>query len=121
MRPPHALDAPQLSFDLADEVSRLRGGLPYREGDRNGKTLVKSDTFRLVLVVLEAGATFDEDDPRGDVSLLVREGQVVLHVEAAQADLHAGDITAVTAGHRWSAVAVQASVVLLHFCWPSQP
>lgn len=118
IRQSHVLAAPLLCFDFAAEVEQLQAERPYREHDRNAKTLVKSDAFRLVLVALKAGARFDEDDPRGYVSLLVRQGHVSLHVGDESTEVGTGQIAAVGAGHPWWAVAAEDSIVVLHFSWP---
>ena len=118
IRESHVLAAPLLCFDFAEELERLKAERPYRERDRNAKTLVKSEAFRLVLVALRAGARFDEDDPRGHVSVLVREGHVSLHVGDESTEVGTGQIAAISAGHPWWALAAADSVVVLHFSWP---
>lgn len=107
-----------MTFDLADEVRRLREEPPYRDGTRNAKTLFKVDGLRLMLVVFRPGVTFDEDVQRGPISFDVREGRIGLTVGATTVDLHAGDVATVTAGQPWSAVSHETSVVLLHLAWP---
>ena len=118
LRETHVLAAPLQCFDFAEETEGLRRERPYQEHDRNAKTLVKSDAFRVVLVVLKAGARFDEDDPRGHVSMLVRQGGVSLAVGDERTKVGTGQIAAISAGHARSAVADQESVVVLHFSWP---
>lgn len=112
------LAAPLLCFDFAEELEGLKAERPYREQDRNAKTLVKSKAFRLVLVALKVGARFEEDDPRGYVSLLVRQGHVSLHVGDESTEVGTGQIAAIATGHRWWAIATEESVVVLHFSWP---
>lgn len=119
-RATHVLAAPLLCFDLADELAELRAERPYLEGDRNAKTLVKADAFRLVLVALRAGAAFDEGDPRGYVSVLVREGRVALRVGDESTEVGPGQVSAIEAGHPWSAVAQEDSLVVLHLSWPPE-
>jgi quercetin dioxygenase-like cupin family protein len=118
VRESHDLSAPLLCFDFAEEIEGLRRERQYLEHDRNAKTLVKTDAFRIVLVVLKAGARFDEDDPRGHVSALVRSGRVSFHVGDESTEVGTGQIAAVAAGHRWRALAAEDSVVVLHFSWP---
>ncbi|HEX9045322.1 MAG TPA: hypothetical protein VF802_09875, partial [Candidatus Limnocylindrales bacterium] len=74
--------------------------------------------FRVVLVVLKAGAAFDEDDPRGHVSMLVREGELSLEVGPDRATVGPGQIAAIDQGHPWRARAERDSVAILHFSWP---
>lgn len=119
VRKAHVLAAPLQCFDFAEEIAALRRERPYVEQDRNAKTLVKSDAFRIVLAVLKAGARFDEDDPRGHVSMVVREGRVALEVgDGHRTEVGPAQIAAIGAGHRWRALAQEESVVVLHFSWP---
>ncbi len=120
-RAAHLLDAPLLCFDLDDELTQLRAERPYVDGDRNAKTLVKAAAFRLVLVALKAGARFDEDDPRGEVSVLVRRGRVSLQVGGESTDVGPGQVAAIQAGNHWSAVAAEDSLVILTINWPPEP
>ena len=118
LRGAHVLAAPLQCFDFAEETDGLRRERPYQEHDRNAKTLVKSDAFRVVLVALRAGARFDEDDQRGHVSMLVLEGRVSLEVGHERTEVGPGQIAAIGAGHPWTALADEESVVVLHFSWP---
>ncbi len=118
VREAHVLAAPLLRFDFAEEIAALRRERPYVEQDRNAKTLVKSDAFRIVLAVLKAGARFDEDDPRGHVSMLVREGRVSLEAGDERTEVGPAQIAAIGAGSRWRALAEEDSVIVFHFSWP---
>ncbi len=114
----HVIAAPLLAFDLAEEQTRLRQEQPYVDGDRNAKTLVKSGRYRMVLATPKAGARFDEADPEGYVSLLVQQGRVAVEVEGQTSTLRPGHVAAIGAGHRWSATALDDSIVLMNFSWP---
>ncbi|HEU4674268.1 MAG TPA: hypothetical protein VFS32_15350 [Candidatus Limnocylindrales bacterium] len=118
VRPEHRLAGPLLTFHLGDEFARLRAEAPYGEHRRNAKTLVKSDSFRIVAVALQAGVRFDEDDPRGHVGLVVHEGAVTLRVGDREERLAAGGLAAVEPGNPWWAVADEDSLLLLHLGWP---
>jgi quercetin dioxygenase-like cupin family protein len=118
IRGAHVLAAPLQCFDFAEEIEALRRERPYVEQDRNAKTLVKSDAFRIVIAVLKAGARFDEDKPRGHVSILVRQGRVSLEVDDERTQVGTAQIAAIGAGHRWRAVAEEESVLVFHFSWP---
>ncbi len=117
----HVIEAPLLRFDLDEETAELRREPSYAAGDRNAKTLVKSGHYRLVLVALKAGGSFDEDDPRGYVSLLVREGRLSVAVGDGRLDVGKGQVAAIDTGNRFSAVALEDTVVLMNFSWPPQP
>jgi quercetin dioxygenase-like cupin family protein len=119
VRPEHTLAGPLLTFDLREEFARLRAETPYIEHQRNAKTLVKSDAFRLVAVALRAGVRFDEDDPRGHVGLVVHEGAVTLHVAGRVESLRTGSVGAMEPGNPWWAEADDDSLLLLHLGWPA--
>ncbi len=114
----HVIAAQLLAFDLAEEQKRLREECPYREGDRNAKTLVKSGRYRLVLATPKTGARFHESDPEGYVSLLVQDGRIAVEVEGQTSEIGRGQVAAIEAGHRWSARALEDSAVLMNFSWP---
>ncbi len=118
-RPEHVLAAPLLTFDLADEFERLRREGPYAEHRRNAKTLVKSDTFRIVVAALRAGVRFDEGDPRGHVGLVVQDGAVSLTVGDETVRLGAGSVAAIEPGHEWWAQADEDTLLVLHLAWPT--
>ncbi len=119
-RETHVITAPLLTFDLAAELERLRRERPYVDGDRNGKTLVKEGRHRVVLVVLKAGARFDEDDPRGYVTLDVREGRLSVAVDDGETELGAGKVAVLGHGQRWSGKALEDSALLMNFSWPPE-
>ncbi len=117
-RETHVITAPLLTFDLPTELDRLRHERPYVEGDRNGKTLVKEDRHRVVLVALKAGARFDEDDPRGYMTLVVHEGRVSVAVDDGETAIGAGQVAVLGHGQCWSGKALEDSAVLMNFSWP---
>lgn len=119
-RDSHVITAPLLTFELGIELDRLRHERPYVEGDRNGKTLVKSDHHRVVLVALRAGARFDEADPRGYVTLLVPEGRVLVAVDDGESEVGTGRVAVLGHGQRWSGRALEDSAVLMDFSWPPE-
>ncbi len=79
---------------------------------------MKSESFRIVAVVLRAGIHFDEDEPRGHVGLVVHDGAITLHVDDRDERLTAGSLAAVEPGHPWRAEADEDSLLLLHLGWP---
>lgn len=112
-------------FGLTEELQRLRSESQWTEGDRNSMTLAKEVDFRVLLSVLRDGATLDEQDGDARVSLQVVEGRARLHLgDSAQAaggeeaELEAGDLAVVDAGHPWSLEAEGNCAVLLTLAWP---
>jgi quercetin dioxygenase-like cupin family protein len=70
------LHGPLQSFDLQDEVSRLRSEKAWQEGKRNAITLRKGEGMNVVLLVMKAGDRLEEHAAPGPVSLSVREGSI---------------------------------------------
>jgi quercetin dioxygenase-like cupin family protein len=116
-----SLVAPLLRFRLRDEAARLRGESAYAGGDRNARTLVKADDFRLVLVAFRSGAVFDEKDQRGMIALQVLEGRLDLRVAEETTGLETGEVAIVSAEHPWRAVALADGLMLLQVAWPPDP
>lgn len=78
---PHAeserpLRGPLQSFDLQDEVSRLRSEKAWREGKRNAITLRKGEGMNVVPLVMKAGDRLEEHSAPGPFSLSVQEGSI---------------------------------------------
>lgn len=120
-REPRPMSAPILRFELSIEGALLRAERPYIEGDRNARTLTKVDWFRLVLVTLRAGASLDEADQHGSVALQVLEGRLTVRVGDENTNVGEREVVVVAPGYRWTAVAVDDSLVLLHLAWPPVP
>lgn len=120
-REPRSLGAPVLRFELSVESARLRAERQYIEGDRNACTLTKVDWFRLVLVALRAGARLDEADQQGSIALQVLEGRVVVRVGEEIVEVGEKEVSVVTPGYPWAAVAMDDSLLLLHLARPPVP
>ncbi len=119
-RETHVITAPLLCFDLSNELARLRRERPYTEGDRNGKTLAKEGRHRVVLVALKAGARFDEDDPRGYVTLQVLEGRVSVSVDDGEEEIGEGQVAVLGHGQCWAGKALEDAAILMNFSWPPE-
>jgi quercetin dioxygenase-like cupin family protein len=107
-------------FGLAEEVERLRGEHAWQDGDRNSRTLAKDVDFRVLLSVLRGGATLEEGDGDARVSLHLLEGRATLRLEAAEAELNAGELAVVNAGQRWQLRADGDCAMLLTLAWPRE-
>ena len=57
-RPPQRMHGTALAFDLEAQSDLLRQEASWQRGDRNAKTLVKEEGFRVVLVVYHPGGIF---------------------------------------------------------------
>ena len=120
-REARTLSAPLLRFDLDKEATRLRAESPFRDGDRNARTLTKAGAFRLVLVAFRAGVTFDEFDQRGSVALQVLDGRIAVRVGEDSVEIGAGEVAVVSPDHPWTALTMTDGLLLLHLAWPPEP
>ena len=61
------LHGPLQSFDLPEEVARLRAERAWREGERNAITLRKGEGMNVVLLVMRAGDRLEEHAAPGPI------------------------------------------------------
>lgn len=71
----------------------------------------------MMLAVSREGAMFDEDGPRGHVTLLVRDGQPLLEVAADGTTVGTGQIATVARRHAWCARAERDPLAVADFSW----
>jgi quercetin dioxygenase-like cupin family protein len=70
------MHGPLQSFDLEEEVARLRGEKAWQEGRRNAITLRKGEGLSVVLLVIKDGDSLEEHVAPGPISVAVREGRI---------------------------------------------
>ena len=107
-------------FDLGREVERLRREPTFEGKDRNSMTLAKETDFRVLLTVLRAGATLDEQDGEGRMSVQVLDGAASLELSGRTADLGRGSVATVDAGNPWALTAREDAAVLLTMAAPDR-
>jgi quercetin dioxygenase-like cupin family protein len=107
------MHGPLQSFDLDDEVARLREEEEFRGGRRNSITLRKGEGMSVVLLVMGAGDRLEEHAAPGPISVSVREGRI--RFATTNREVEAGPETMLTcdAGVRHSVEAVEDSVCVL--------
>ena len=119
-RESRAVMEPLMHFSLRDEVDRLRSEEPWRDGDRNSRTLAKEVDFRVLLTVLRDGAALEELDGDARVGIQLLDGRAVVELENAAEQLAAEDMAVVDAGQPWRLRGVGDCAVLLTFAWPRE-
>lgn len=107
-----------LVFDLMEEIDRLKAEPTWEDGDRNSRMLAKDVDFRVMLTALRSGASINEQDGDGRVSVQVVEGTVLARLAGTTAELRAGQIATIDAGKPWTLEALDDSVLLLTIAWP---
>jgi quercetin dioxygenase-like cupin family protein len=117
IRSPGPLESPILSFDLNDEIARLRSENAWQCG-RNSKTLVKHPDFRVVLTVLKSNARLHEHKAAGRISVQAIAGHIRMHVQEKAIDLPTGHMLALERALPHDVEALEDSAFLLTIAWP---
>ncbi len=109
-RPMHG---PLQSFDLEEEVARLRAERAWRDGKRNAITLRKGEGMNVVLLVMKAGDRLEEHSAPGPISLSVREGRIRFESGEETDEAGPGVLLTCDAGVRHTVEALGDAVCLL--------
>ncbi len=117
MRVPEPTCGPDLEFDLAAEIEKLRREPAYEVG-RNAKTMVKHPNFRIVLTVLRADARVASHRAAGRVSVQCVSGHIRMHLPGKSLDLPAGSLVALDRERPHDVEAVTDSAFLVTIAWP---
>jgi quercetin dioxygenase-like cupin family protein len=112
-RAPQHLAEPLQVFDLQAELAQVRLERGYREGERNANTLVKGDSFRIVLTALHAGNRLHEHEAAGWISIQGIAGRLRVHAGGQTVELCAGHLLALAGGIRHAVEATEDSAFLL--------
>ena len=104
-------------FDLPREMANAETRKPWPTGVFS-KTLVKENDMRVVLSLMEPGAQMKTHHADGSLSVQVLRGAVQLHAEAADHELHSGQILTLLPSIRHDVKAVEPSAVLFTLSWP---
>lgn len=116
-REPRALDAPELTFTLADELARLRDEPGYADFGRSSKTLARSGPLRVVLTAARSGVRVGAETAEGPLAIQVLEGRVTggRAGEAADAGgtIGAGGLAWFGAGGPWGVRVDEDAALLL--------
>lgn len=112
-REKHTLEAPLLSFDLAEQIRALKLEKQWKSEDRNGITLVKTPSIRIVLMVLHEGTTLSEHSAEGAISVNILSGSVEFILKDTTAHLTAPALLSLADGVPHSVRAIEESALLL--------
>jgi quercetin dioxygenase-like cupin family protein len=106
--------APELAvLDIGAEGVGLLAEPEWSDGDRNAKTLFKSDALRVVLTALRAGAVMENDDPDEAVMIQALQGSVAVHADGDEVSLGTGQLVCLGGGSAWRITAASDSLFLL--------
>jgi quercetin dioxygenase-like cupin family protein len=112
-RTPRPLNDTVLGFDLDAEIEALRQEWPWAEHRHNARTLIKHDGFRLVLVVLGAGARVQEHQSYKHIAVFALSGMLRLHLPDRRVELAAGGLLSLDRNVLHDIEALEESALLL--------
>ncbi len=102
-----------LTYDLEQEIGRLRQEGDYGINGRNARTLAKEDDLRVVLVAVKGGREVGDQEADGALSLQVVQGKGRFGSGETANRLGTGQVTIVGAGEPWSFTADEDAAFLL--------
>lgn len=108
-----ALTGANLTFDLSAEIARLREDPSYERPGRVGRTLVKTDTLRLTLVLLAEGVEVGTHQAEGPMTVQLLEGRLHYRVGDERFELGRGEVLFFGPGHARDIRALEDTVFLL--------
>ncbi len=100
-------------MDIAQELRTIR----TRGAEVSSTTVLKTDTLRVVLMALKAGARLHEHHADGRLVLHVLEGEIELEVGNSKPRLSAGMLVSLEAMVPHSVAAIGDAVLLLTIAW----
>ena len=120
-RPPHAgpMASPFVEFDVNAELERLHAEPAWSTG-RNAHTLVKYETFRVVLTALRSGVRIAEHRTEGRISIHVVHGHLRLTAAGRTFDLRSGGLVSLDHSEPHDLEAIEDSAFLLTMAWPGR-
>lgn len=104
-------------FDLNGEIGNAEKHKPWQAGVFS-KTLLKERDMRLVLTMMDKGASMDDHHADGSVSIHVLRGTLRLRAESAETDLHAGQLLTLLPSIGHQVEALEPCAFLLTISWP---
>ncbi len=72
------IDEPVLTFNISEQIERLKAEPEWASGMEDGMTLAKYPHMRVVLVALKKGRSMQEHKVEGPMSLFVISGNISL-------------------------------------------
>jgi quercetin dioxygenase-like cupin family protein len=107
------LTAPNLTFDLSEQIRELRSDDAYVRSGRVGRTLAKQGSFRLTLVVLRQGIDVGTHHADNPMTLQPIEGRLRYRVEGEEFEIAAGQVLYFGPGHAQDIRALEDTALLL--------
>jgi len=112
-RPARELSGAAMDFDVVAELATLQQEPSWQRGDRNARTLVETDGFRLVLMGLKVGAQIREHHTPGWVSIHTTTGHLRVRTAGRDVDLPVNHVLVLARDERHDVEALEDSSFLL--------
>lgn len=100
-------------IEIAEELKNIRA----RNAEVSSTTVLKTDTLRVVLMVLKSGAKLPEHHADGRLLLQVLEGEIEFTAENVKSQLTAGTLASVEAKVPHAVAALSEAILLLTIVW----
>lgn len=107
-----------LTFDLAQERGQAIAITPLERGARTARTLIKSGSLRVTLIVLAPGGELAEHQAPGPITVQPIEGSIRFSVEGVDHDLGTGQLLTVGGGVRHTVTSEHGGAFLLTIAAP---
>ena len=108
------LNGPAQSFNLDEELARLREEKEWQDGRRNAITLRKGGGLSVVLLAMRAGDRLEEHSAPGPIALMVREGHIRFMAEGETVEAGPETVLTCDAKVRHTLEAISDAVCLLN-------
>lgn len=112
-RPSRSLRPALAVLDVRAEGVGLLAEPQWSGGDRNSKTLLKTESLRLVLVALRAGAVMENEDPDESVAIHGLQGTIAVQIDDEALPVRAGELVCLAGGDPWRVTAESDGLFLL--------
>ncbi|MDE1920804.1 MAG: cupin domain-containing protein [Candidatus Omnitrophica bacterium] len=109
----HSLDAPLLTFNLPELLSKIKGEDTWLSGQHNAMTLLEGRGLRIVLVAIKKGFSISAHQADCPISVQVLEGCINFNVDEEPVELKKGDLLTLHASLKHGCKAMEDSAFLL--------
>jgi quercetin dioxygenase-like cupin family protein len=114
-----ALDPQLHTFDLAEELERVRSAEGWRQGQHSARTLMKAADLHLVLIAMHAGDRIEEHRAPGRITIHTLSGHIRVTAAGQASDLPLGHVLTLERDAPHAVEALTDSAFLLTITWPA--
>jgi quercetin dioxygenase-like cupin family protein len=107
------LDAPMLNFDLPTLIKNIKLEESWLSGKHNAKTLLKSESMRIVLIAMHEGNEMKTHEAEGSISVHIIEGKLKFTTESESTILQKGQLITLNKKIKHSLYAIEETTFLL--------